>query len=397
MDRSRSICACTSLKAQYTPAGFPSAPRTAADWVRTSTRPPSLVSSANSCTCRPAASMADISRPSTSSASALRTAHPRTRAAHGLGRGPAQDPLGLAVPVGDHPAGVEGTQRGVHAVQQRRQQIGAGRLTGDPGVVGRGPGIRGAPRGPAAGILVRPELVGGPAAPGSTHSAPPAERVPPFPHASPRVLPHVRPFNSNVTQHTSTSPKSFLPPTDSRPLPSFSRHVANAPGPVGPSAAGSSPAAPRCVVTTSPEVHRARPASGRPRTRRRTPSHAPGRPGYLRAPGPVPAPAAPGPAPPRPAPLTRSAPPTLDRKELLHDALPHRPSDGGDHARRLRRARDTGRRRPRARRPAGRPPTLPAVTPRAETATLYDDEEGGNANADDPAIWRDPTTRTTAW
>ena len=31
---------------------------------------------------------------------------------------------------------------------------------------------------------------------------------------------------------------------------------------------------------------------------------------------------------------------------------------------------------------------LPAVQPRAETATLYDDEAGGNANADDPAIWR---------
>ncbi|UQW99481.1 phytase [Streptomyces sp. RerS4] len=31
---------------------------------------------------------------------------------------------------------------------------------------------------------------------------------------------------------------------------------------------------------------------------------------------------------------------------------------------------------------------LPAVTPVAETATLFDDEEGGNANADDPAIWR---------
>ncbi|WP_426499723.1 phytase [Streptomyces sp. D54] len=36
------------------------------------------------------------------------------------------------------------------------------------------------------------------------------------------------------------------------------------------------------------------------------------------------------------------------------------------------------------------PRTLPAVTPRTETATLYDDEEGGNANADDPAIWRNP-------
>ncbi|MER5568400.1 phytase [Streptomyces goshikiensis] len=31
---------------------------------------------------------------------------------------------------------------------------------------------------------------------------------------------------------------------------------------------------------------------------------------------------------------------------------------------------------------------LPAVTPVAETAALFDDEQGGNANADDPAIWR---------
>ncbi|MFG3498816.1 phytase [Streptomyces sp. NPDC047928] len=31
---------------------------------------------------------------------------------------------------------------------------------------------------------------------------------------------------------------------------------------------------------------------------------------------------------------------------------------------------------------------LPAVAPRAETPTLYDDEAGGNADADDPAIWR---------
>ncbi|MFF3429312.1 phytase [Streptomyces sp. NPDC002602] len=37
---------------------------------------------------------------------------------------------------------------------------------------------------------------------------------------------------------------------------------------------------------------------------------------------------------------------------------------------------------------AARP--LPSVTPRSETATLYDDEAGGNANADDPAIWRNP-------
>ncbi|MER7571630.1 phytase [Streptomyces sp. NPDC126514] len=31
---------------------------------------------------------------------------------------------------------------------------------------------------------------------------------------------------------------------------------------------------------------------------------------------------------------------------------------------------------------------LPAVTPRAETAPLHDDEAGGNSDADDPAIWR---------
>ncbi|WP_411102777.1 phytase [Streptomyces sp. cmx-4-9] len=33
---------------------------------------------------------------------------------------------------------------------------------------------------------------------------------------------------------------------------------------------------------------------------------------------------------------------------------------------------------------------LPAVTPRSETAALFDDEAGGNADADDPAIWRNP-------
>ncbi len=31
---------------------------------------------------------------------------------------------------------------------------------------------------------------------------------------------------------------------------------------------------------------------------------------------------------------------------------------------------------------------LPGVTPRSETAAVFDDEEGGNADADDPAIWR---------
>ncbi|MEU6810518.1 phytase [Streptomyces sp. NPDC046831] len=32
---------------------------------------------------------------------------------------------------------------------------------------------------------------------------------------------------------------------------------------------------------------------------------------------------------------------------------------------------------------------LPALTPRAETPVLHDDDAGGNADADDPAIWRD--------
>ncbi|MGW0927455.1 phytase [Streptomyces sp. NPDC002644] len=31
---------------------------------------------------------------------------------------------------------------------------------------------------------------------------------------------------------------------------------------------------------------------------------------------------------------------------------------------------------------------LPGVTPRAQTPAVFDDEEGGNADADDPAIWR---------
>ncbi|MFI7005477.1 phytase [Streptomyces sp. NPDC050145] len=34
--------------------------------------------------------------------------------------------------------------------------------------------------------------------------------------------------------------------------------------------------------------------------------------------------------------------------------------------------------------------SLPAVTPHAETATLHKDTAGGNADADDPAIWRNP-------
>ncbi|MEV5758830.1 phytase [Streptomyces tendae] len=40
---------------------------------------------------------------------------------------------------------------------------------------------------------------------------------------------------------------------------------------------------------------------------------------------------------------------------------------------------------------AAAPAAPPEVVPRAETAALFDDDEGGNANADDPAIWRDST------
>ncbi|MER6675514.1 phytase [Streptomyces sp. NPDC000983] len=38
--------------------------------------------------------------------------------------------------------------------------------------------------------------------------------------------------------------------------------------------------------------------------------------------------------------------------------------------------------------PAQASSDLPTLTPRAETAPLYDDEAGGNSDADDPAIWR---------
>ncbi|GGX32456.1 hypothetical protein GCM10010353_54430 [Streptomyces chryseus] len=65
--------------------------------------------------------------------------------------GPPEDPLGLAVPVGDHPVRVEGAERRVHAVEKRGEKI-----------VGPGP------------WLVGTERVGGLANPGSTHLAPPA-------------------------------------------------------------------------------------------------------------------------------------------------------------------------------------------------------------------------------
>ncbi len=70
------MCIRDRLKAQYTPAGEPSAPGTPADCVRTRTRPPSLVSSANSWTWRPGTCWADISLSCTSCASAARTAQP---------------------------------------------------------------------------------------------------------------------------------------------------------------------------------------------------------------------------------------------------------------------------------------------------------------------------------
>ncbi len=50
-------------------------------------------------------------------------------AAHRLGGGPAQDPLGLAVPVGDHAVGVERAQGGVHPVEQRCEQVVGGLTT----------------------------------------------------------------------------------------------------------------------------------------------------------------------------------------------------------------------------------------------------------------------------
>lgn len=51
---------------------------------------------------------------------------------------------------------------------------------------------------------------------------------------------------------------------------------------------------------------------------------------------------------------------------------------------------DPGVHRRRGRAPGGRLGTrrAPEVLPRAETAALFDDDAGGNANADDPEIWR---------
>lgn len=98
----------------------------------------------------------------------------------GLGRRPPQDALGLAVPVGEDPVGVEGAQGRVHAVQQGGKQI------------------RPVPLG-----LVGPQLVGGPTTPGSTHLDPlQAASV-----CTARQFAHWSPFNSNVTQPTPRSRK----------------------------------------------------------------------------------------------------------------------------------------------------------------------------------------------
>lgn len=43
-----------------------------------------------------------------------------------------------------------------------------------------------------------------------------------------------------------------------------------------------------------------------------------------------------------------------------------------------------------AREDRGASPSLPQVSASVETPSLFDDEAGGNANADDPAIWRNP-------
>ncbi len=81
----------------------------------------------------------------------------------GLRGGPAEDAFGLAVPVGDGAVRVERAERGVHAVQQRGEE----------------PGPRnGRRRRLPSGVFVGPERVGGPGAPGRTHSVPPAGRIP---------------------------------------------------------------------------------------------------------------------------------------------------------------------------------------------------------------------------
>ncbi|CAO0833333.1 hypothetical protein SMICM17S_04570 [Streptomyces microflavus] len=148
------------------------------------------------------------------------------RTPHGLLRGPAEDALGLAVPVGDGAARVEGAEGRVHAVEQGGEQLGPGVGGGSPGTGGGRSGAHGLPRVPG---IDGPAGTGTRAAAGATSGASrgplpgpssgpsasvvpllleaptpyPPQNVLPFPRASPRVLLHVRPFNSNVTQRTS--------------------------------------------------------------------------------------------------------------------------------------------------------------------------------------------------
>ena len=153
IDRSRSICACTSLNAQYTPGGRPSAPRHGGrtgygpgpgrrPWSAARTRAPGGPA-------RPWRRHQPAPRPR--SASAVRTAQPASplRPTASAAR-PAEDALGLAVPVGDDAVGVERAQRGVHAVEQRGEQIGVvagppgrSRARARPSLVGRMRGTRG--------------------------------------------------------------------------------------------------------------------------------------------------------------------------------------------------------------------------------------------------------------
>lgn len=69
-------------------------------------------------------------------------------AADGLVRRPAEDAFGLAVPVGDRAGRVERAERGVHAVEQRRQQLGPVGRTGSLVRAGPAPGSVEYPAGP---------------------------------------------------------------------------------------------------------------------------------------------------------------------------------------------------------------------------------------------------------
>lgn len=71
-------------------------------------------------------------------------------AADGFGGAPAEDAFGLAVPVGEDVVGVEGAERGVHAVEEGGEEVAA-----------------------VGARVLGAERVGGSAVPVSTHRAPP--------------------------------------------------------------------------------------------------------------------------------------------------------------------------------------------------------------------------------